>query len=181
MRRAFLIHGAYGNPHENWFPWLREELGKKGFEVIVPKFPTPEGQDLGIWRKMFDKHIEEVDSETIFIGHSLGPSFILDILERIDKRVMMCIFVSGFVGLLGNDKFDKINSTFVDREFDWEKIRKNCDRFVCFHSDDDPYVSLRKGIELSSKVGGDLRIIKGAGHFNSDSGYLKFEKLLEVS
>ena len=72
-----IIHGAYGNPSENWIPWLRESLEKLG-EVIVPEFPTPEGQSLENWRNVFDSS----DENTILIGHSLGPAFILDILER---------------------------------------------------------------------------------------------------
>ena len=31
----FLVHGSFGKPFENWFPWLEEELSKgvekKGF------------------------------------------------------------------------------------------------------------------------------------------------------
>lgn len=24
----FLVHGSFGKPFENWFPWLEEELSK---------------------------------------------------------------------------------------------------------------------------------------------------------
>jgi len=26
---VFIIHGADGHPKENWFPWLKSELGKQ--------------------------------------------------------------------------------------------------------------------------------------------------------
>ena len=29
MTKVILIHGAYGNPEENWFPWLKEEQQRK--------------------------------------------------------------------------------------------------------------------------------------------------------
>lgn len=41
MANVIIIHGAYGNPEENWFPWLKKELEKLDCRVFVPKFPTP--------------------------------------------------------------------------------------------------------------------------------------------
>ena len=37
----FILHGTEGHPGENWFPWLKQELEQKGYNVIVPQFPTP--------------------------------------------------------------------------------------------------------------------------------------------
>ena len=53
MNTIFLIHGAYGNPNENWFPWLKKQLENKRNKVIIPTFPTPEGQTLENWNKIF--------------------------------------------------------------------------------------------------------------------------------
>ncbi len=41
MRNIFLIHGSYGHPQENWFPWLKKELESLGHKVYVPAFPIP--------------------------------------------------------------------------------------------------------------------------------------------
>ena len=43
----FIFHGTGGYPKENWFPWLKQQLEIKGFNVTVPQFPTPEGQSVG--------------------------------------------------------------------------------------------------------------------------------------
>lgn len=173
-----MIHGAYGNPEENWLPWLNDELEKSGNIVIVPAFPTPENQSLDTWLKVFEPHQTQLNSDTIMIGHSLGPAFILNVLERINTPIKACYFVSGFLGLLGNLDFDEINKTFTDKDFDWDKIKQNCKKFYIYHSDNDPYVSLEKSRELADKLGVETRVIKGAGHFNLDSGYDKFELLL---
>lgn len=84
-------------------------------------------------------------------------------------------FCCGFYWVLGNSKLDEINKSFIDKPFDWEKIRKNCKNFYVFHSDNDPYVPLKEG----KKLGVDLIIILNAGHFNAKAGYTKFEMLLE--
>ncbi|MBU0760931.1 MAG: alpha/beta hydrolase [Nanoarchaeota archaeon] len=178
--KFFIIHGSYGSPKENWFPWLKERLEEEGNNVFVPEFPTPNNQSLDNWMKVFDDfYSSEVGEDSIFIGHSLGPAFILSILERLNIKVKACFFVSGFLGLLGNPEFDEVNKTFIAKEFDWERIRKNCENFYVYHSDNDPYVSLEKAKELAEKLGTEVIIVKNAGHFNESSGYLKFELLLK--
>lgn len=34
MKKALLLHGAYGNPTENWFPWLQQKLN--GTLNVIP-------------------------------------------------------------------------------------------------------------------------------------------------
>lgn len=177
--KYFLIHGSYGNPNENWFPWLKDYLESMGHQVITPIFQTPNNQSLESWTEEFKKYESQIDEDTIFIGHSLGPSFILSILEKINVKVKGCIFVAGFLGLLNNKDFDEINHTFTNREFNWEKILENCDNFYVLNSKDDPYVPLEKGYELSRYLKTELQVFETAGHFNLDSGYDKFEDLVK--
>jgi len=65
MRNIFIIHGSYGYPEENWFPWLKKELKKLGDRVFVPQFPIPKekrrnqawgGHDLTGWIKKLNKY-----------------------------------------------------------------------------------------------------------------------------
>ena len=123
--RVFLIHGALGNPDENWFPWIRQELENDGHEVIAPTFPTPQGQSLFAWQEVFSSY--HVNSDDVFVAHSLGPAFVLSLLEKVSCKA--CFFVSGFTGFLDNETFDTINRSFVDRDFDWELIRRHCEEF----------------------------------------------------
>ena len=177
--KAFIIHGTFGHPNENWFPWLKQELEKIGFEVFVPAFPTPEGQSLGAWKKVFEEFLPQVDGETIFVGHSLDPAFIINVLERVERPVKACFFVSGFVGSLGNQEFDELNDSIANRGFDWEKVKKNCARFFVFHSDNDPYVSMEKASELAGRLGVEPVVVGEAGHFNEKAGYKEFPLLLK--
>ncbi len=179
MTNIFIIHGAYGNPEENWFPWLKVELEKINCKVFIPEFPTPENQSLTTWLNVFEEYNQYVDENSIFVGHSLGPAFILNILEKIEKPVKACFFASGWIGLLGNPYFDKINKTLVDKKFDWRIIKQNCKKFFIFYSDNDPYVSLKKSEELSRNLGTEAILVKNAGHFNKETGYSKFELLLK--
>ncbi len=176
--KAFIIHGAYGNPQENWFPWLKEKLESLGWKVYVPKFPTPEGQTLENWMKVFGNYIPLVDKDTVFIGHSLGVPFILHLLERLEKPVKASYLVAGFSREIGIPEFDKINASFLGK-FDWDRIRENCREFVVFHSDNDPYVPLELGKEVAEKLNAKFILVSGAGHFNEKAGYTEFPRLLD--
>lgn len=179
MKTAFLIHGSYGHPENNWFPWLKTKLIEQGWNVIVPKFPTPEGQNLPTWMEVFEPYLPKLDDQTIMIGHSLAPAFILSILEKIDRHIVAAFMVAGFTGLLNDSRFDPIIHTFTEKNFNWPKIHQNCPKFYLFHSDNDPFVPLAKGQELAKSLGSELVTIPNAGHFNTDAKYFKFPQLLE--
>lgn len=176
--KVLIIHGAYGNPNENWFPWLKAELEKLGIKAFVPQFPTPEGQNLDNWLKVFKEYMPYLDEKTILVGHSLGPAFIMNILENLEQPILAAFFVSGFTGLLGKPEFDEINKTITNRKFNYSKIIRNCNKFFIYHSDNDPYVPLDKGKELAAKLNGKLTIIKNGGHINASAGYTEFPLLL---
>ena len=48
-----------------------------------------------------------------------------------------------------------------------------------YHSDNDPYVPLEKGVALANGLGSEVILVEGAGHFNVEAGYTRFERLLE--
>ncbi|MDD5182123.1 MAG: alpha/beta hydrolase [Candidatus Nanoarchaeia archaeon] len=173
--KVVIIHGAYGNPEENWFPWLRLELQKLGHDVVVPRLPTPEGQNLKNWMNIIKRY--QIDDNTILIGHSIGAALILRILEK--TRAKAAYLIAGFIGALGNEEVDSINSTFFEKPFEWYEIKNNCKKIAMFSSDNDPYVPAKKRDELAEKLGIKPIIVKGAGHFNVKAGYTKFELLLK--
>ncbi len=175
----FIIHGVYGNPGENWIPWLRINLEKLGHNVFSPSFPTPENQSLANWHRVFEGYRKYLKCDSILIGHSIGVAFLLNILENIDFQIRASYLVSGFIELLDNPNFDNINKTFIDNGFDFNKIKNHSKDFIIFHGDNDSYVSLEKSQNLADNLGSRVNIISGAGHFNVDSGYDHFDLLLQ--
>ena len=178
MKTAFIIHGAYGSPNENWIPWLKKELENKNWRVKVLVFPTPEAQNLDSWLKVISPFLHGMNDEDVLIGHSIGATFILHILEKLKISIKASYLVAGFLGALDNPEFDEINKTFM-KDFDWNTIRKNSIQFYIYHSDNDPYVPIGESKKLAKLLKTKVTIVKNAGHFNTDSGYTKFENLLE--
>ena len=175
----FIFHGIYGHPQENWFPWLKKELESRGFEVIVPKFPTPINQTRESWLRVILKYEERMNNETVLIGHSLGAAFILDYLEQTNKKIKAAFLVAGYHKLINNE-FDELNKTFVGREFNWEKIKGNCGKFFVIASDNDPYIPLGINEELAEILDGELIVVHKGGHLNKKAGFDQFPQLLEI-
>ncbi|MCL4363840.1 alpha/beta hydrolase [Patescibacteria group bacterium] len=178
MRNIFIFHGTGGSPDGNWFPWLKEKLEEEGLHVIVPKFPTPEGQSLSTWLNILNKYKEYINEETIFVGHSLGGMFLLKVLEQLKGHVSAAFFVSAPVGVRPIKYYDS-DYAFTHFEFDWPSIIHKAKKFRAYHSDNDPYVSLGNGKELARRLGIELTFIPSAGHINAESGWIKFDKLYQ--
>ncbi len=178
--RAFIIHGTYGSPTENWIPWLKTELEQLGCEVIVPSFPTPEGQDLATWLSVWQPYNAQLDDQTILIGHSLGATFVLRILEQAPHPIRTAFLVAGFAQPLEISSLNSLLASFVKPPFNWVKIRQNAAEFHVFQSDNDPYVPFERGGELARNLGCEMTIVKNAGHFSEKTGYTHFELLVEA-
>ena len=179
MTNVFIFHGTGGYPEENWFPWLKNQLENLGCNVIIPQFPTPKNQLLGNWLKILETYKKFYNENTILIGHSLGGTFLLKVLEKSDIKIKASFLIAAPIGVLPikNYEADKL---FIEKfGFNWNKIRSNCKKFFVFHSDNDPYVSLGNGKELSKQLDTNLIFIPNAGHFNTSAGYTQFDGLLE--
>lgn len=179
MPKVFILHGWGATPDSNWFPWLKTELEQKGYAVFVLAFPDPDLPNLKKWLNEFEKYKKYIDKNTIFVGHSLGATFIFHILQEFEHPIKAAFLVAGFAGATGTE-CDRYVGDISMRDFNWEKIRKNCKKFVMFASDNDQYVPLEKSEELSKVLSAELIIIKNAGHLSAGSGYLTFNKLRDA-
>jgi hypothetical protein len=177
---VIICHGAYGHPEENWYMWLGRELEKSGCKVFIPKFPTPNGQSLDNWLKVLKKLDKHIGPDTILVGHSVSCAFVLKKIEQLRNPIKAAFLISSFIGGVGDEKFDVINRSFFESGFDWNEIKKNCTHFEVWHGNDDPYLSVARGQEIACKLEVNLKVIKGAGHFNEKAGYKQFPLLLKA-
>lgn len=147
--------------------------------MIVPQFPTPNDQNPETWFKVFDKYKKEVDEDTILIGHSLGGTFTLKVLEKLETPIKAAYLVAAPIGIMPIRNY-ATDKPFLDHSFDWDKIKKNCKKFVVFHSDDDPFVCIENAESMAKNLNANFIHEKTAEHFNAGAGYTKFEDLLAL-
>jgi uncharacterized protein len=179
--KIVILHGTGGNPEDNWFPWLKDILEDRGHEVCIPEFPTPENQSLKNWSNTLKDQVHfTLDKDTILIGHDLGANFILHILDiDMNEPVRKAILVSGFCNKLGHKVFDELSSTFIEKEFNWDRIKSNATEFIIYQGEGDPYVPIFEAEELEENLDAELNIIPDGQHLNEEAGVIIFEELLE--
>ena len=154
--RVIVLHGAYGGPDTNWFPWLRAELVARGVEVVLVRLPTPEGQSLEAWFDAYDLVTNALaPSGTILVGHSLGAAFALRVVERAAEPFEGLFLAAAFVGALGLPAYDPLNQSFFSIPFDWAGIHERKGAACrCWAGDDDPYVPLSRSREVADRLPG---------------------------
>ncbi len=192
-----LFHGSYGNNQENWLPYLKNQLEKLGQEVILEQYPVEDYdavvakgktykspvQNIDTWTKKFSEIYEskiKKRSDIVFIGHSLAPVFILEMVEKFLIPLQAAIFVSPFFVLHNLWKFDAVNGSFYRKNFDFETLKQLIGKSYVLYGDNDPYVPAEQPKEFAEKLGSEIFAIKNGGHLNKSAGFAKFPQLLEI-
>ena len=178
MYDYLIIHGSYGSPFENWFPWLFNKLEQEGKKVLAPQFPTI-SQNYDNWNSVMQTYDKYIDNNTSIIAHSLGPAFIIDYLYEHKKSVKNLFLVAPFYGLINIADFDFVNKTFFVLS-DLTKANEYFHSAWCIFSDNDPYVPISLSKNFSGALNATELIITGGGHLNSSAGYTTFKELWDV-
>jgi len=149
-----LIHGYGGSPNANFFPWLKNELERRGAKVYVPELPTPKNPRVYEQAEAVLK-FAHFDENTILLGHSLGGVVALKILERLSKPVRKTVLVGSFI----ENKFFN-NDTFESYTFDWKfdvkKIKANAGEIHLLRDLTDNLVPAFQADNLRKKIGGTI-------------------------
>lgn len=181
MKRFLILHGTDGSPQSNWYMWLKGVLIGKGYQAWLPQLPDSNKPNAEKYTKFLLSNKNFIfDEDTILIGHSSGAVEIFNLLQSlpVSTKVGGAILVGVFKDDLGWDALDE----FFTAPFDFEKINKNCSKFIYIHSDDDPYCPIEHADYFVEKTDGELIVFEGQGHFNTEVGpqYKKFPELLEI-
>lgn len=185
-KRIFVVHGWEGGPDNDWMPWAKRELSKKGYEVHLLSMPTPEYPRIDIWVGYLKKEIEPGEGN-ILIGHSIGCQTILRYLATLpeDQKFDKVIFVAGWVSLtslaLRTPEEQEIVKPWYETPIDFDKARLHTNRFMAVFSDNDPYVPYEENAKAyQEKLGAEIILQKGMGHFNEEAGVTRLPVLLEL-
>lgn len=186
MDRAFIIHGWDGYPEEGCFPWLKEELEKKGFEVHTPAMPQPLHPKIDTWISFLREQVGVPDEHTFFVGHSIGCQTILRYLESLpeDTKIGGAVLLAPWIHLTDEayetEEDSEIAKPWIQTLIQWDNVKSHSNKFIAIFSDDDPLVPLTDSKIFEEKLGTKTIIEHAKEHFSGSSGIKELPSLLNA-
>ncbi len=165
MKKVLILHAWTSTAKSNWYPWLKKELEKKGYEVFLPDLPTMASQlpDLSRMMKYLAKNYS-FDQDTVVVGHSLGAVLGMRLGEKYKFNKLITVSGWDYNDLCAEHKL------FWKTMIDHKKIKKNVKEIICIGSDNDPYYTAISFEDTANRLGGKFILIKGKSHFSKSSG-----------
>jgi len=171
MKRIFVVHGWQGHPDEVWFPWLKNELENRGFQVSLLQMPDTEYPVIEKWVPYLANAVGDADEQTYFVGHSIGCQAILRYLEALPSNIKVggAVFVAGFLHLTGVEKPDEVLMCWpwINNSIDFEKVRTHTNNFIAIFSDNDIFVPLTNEKLFEQNLKAKTVVLHNMNHFNN--------------
>lgn len=186
--KFLILHGSFGSPESNWFPWLKKELEKLGHEVKAPQLPIddyeiaekllaagkkfiPQHQTLENWLDYYEIELSGWvgdGQQVVVVAHSISPVFTLHVIEKYKVRFASAIFVSPFFQKLNlNGSYELVNNDFYFEDFNFKMIREYLPVSYAIYTDNDPYVPRQIAENFIQKLGSIPILLKGGEHLGS--------------
>ncbi len=183
--RVFIIHGWGGSPDHDWHQWLKQKLEEKQFKVEVPAMPDSLNPNIVSWVSKLKEAVGKCDTNTYFIGHSIGCQAIMRYVQQLDKteKVGGIIFVAGWFNLTDNtwdDTYTKeIAIPWLNTKIDFEKIKRHTSKIVNFYSEDDLYVPVSDALLFKERLNAKIVSVGNKKHINEEDGVTEVPFVVE--
>lgn len=178
MKRAVILHAMGQNSKGHWYPWLKAELGRRGYRVWVPNLPTADHPDP---TKMTEFLLARKDwdwEDNLVIGHSSGAVEMLHLLPRLSHTVRAAVLLGSFDRVLWQEDHDLL---FAE-PLDFTAAKPKAERWLVVHGDNDPWCPVEGAAHIADEVDAEMVIVHGAGHFSTslDPAFIENPQLLTI-
>jgi predicted alpha/beta hydrolase family esterase len=159
MKAIFLPGNGGGSTHDNWFPYVKTELEKVDIQVIAADFPDNYVCKASVWLPFIEQL--GADKETILIGYSTGAIAAMRYAQ--DHKILGSVLVAAYYTDMGIE-LEK-EAEYFDTPWEWEKIRRNQQFIIQFHSNNDPIISKDEARFVHEKLHSTYEELDKNGHF----------------
>ena len=165
QKQVLILHAWYEKPENNWYPWLKTELEKRGYTVFIPDLPTMQTDlpDMQQQLSQIERTIT-IDSKSIVVGHSIGCLLAMRLAEKYSYNKMFLV-----AGWDYDDLYPQ-HRLYWKTPINHDAIKQNVKEIFCFSSDNDPYTTAFTVEEMSKRLNGKFILVPGAGHFTEKYG-----------
>ncbi len=186
MNKIYMVHCWDGYKDDGWYPWLDEELTKRGNKVFRFDMPNTEEPIIKEWVSFLDKQVSQLDENTYFIGHSIGCQTILRYLEsKKECKIGGMLLVAPWLDLLENAVSDEesyaIAQPWINTKINFEKVKRFTDNINCIFSDDDYFVSLDQKDEFEKLLNSNITLVHNKGHISQDDDVYELKEIKEIA
>lgn len=181
MKNIILIHGYNGIP--KIYEWLKEELTKLGYNVIVPEFPPREGVVYKSWKSILEKYKEQIKSDSVIVAHSIGNEFIIKYLNENNLDIDLYISLAGFLRYFeteGKEDLNRACKEFLATPNEIENFKKKSNKRYSIYSNNDHIVPLDILEDYPKSINAIPVFIKNIGHMGKKSGLEEIPKVIEI-
>lgn len=164
QKNAILIHGFEGHGDQGWFSETKNFLENNGYIVYNPDFPNTNKPSYTEWKKFFEENLlPKVNKDTLFVAHSLGPTFLVKYISENDLKIKTALFVSPAVRK--NPDLPEIDEFFENLNL--PRVKKSIDDIHIMYSND-PYIPQEDFKYLISELEAKNIHIDGKEHFTQN-------------
>ena len=186
--KVLIIHGFEGNGDGNWFPWMKNNLEKLGCEVFTPTMSTSHHPDLQSWMNELQPYLDQLDENSIVIGHSLGSKAALHLLAQGGKKVGKLFLVASAIGnpkrnwawlkkVWANSDLDALKK-FWEQPIDWKSADQFASKKYIIVSKDDPFID-SEHYKTAALNDLQVEVWNGQGHFCQTENQKLYDYILK--
>lgn len=186
MKNVIFVHGISGLHTEKFLSSLEQKCKELGLAFYAPSLGSYKDEiTYNGWKKYFDENIlSHINSETIFISHSLGTQFAVKYFVERDLHVGLYISLAGCKDVFkikqsspsGFFKLAPISRQFKPTEEEFNKFKKINFEKIAMYSDDDPIFEQWNLEGYALSTGASSVKVHGKGHFSVE----KIDELEEL-
>ena len=173
MQKVLLLHGWGGSDDPHWQSYLASQIAKDYGTVSFLRLKDPDSPKKDEWMRQLKESLTDFKPDVV-ICHSLANILWFHLCnEQIDMPEIKKLFLVALPSL--KQEIKEVDTFFPI------KVPKNlyAHEAILVASTNDPYMSLNEVKELKQRLNIPMKILENAGHINADSGYGKWDWILE--
>jgi len=176
-----IIHGWGATAKSDWFPFVKNKLTKKEYNVDIPLMPNTDKPKINKWVGKLKKL--NPTKNTIIVGHSVGCQTILRYLEKENKIFNKIILVAPWVTIkeenADEDEPWEIAKPWAETPIDFNKIKNKSKKFIIIYSENDIYGVKKDIFDLKDKLNAKIVNLGKKGHICQEDGITQLPELIK--
>lgn len=161
--RVVLIHGYKSSFADAFWPWVRDELTRRGHDVITPELPNAADPVCQDWVDAINRSIRDVHGDTIFVAHNLGCVALLHYFEQANMSgtPKVSILINP-VFHIGAERF----ASFFDPAVDMDTVEWKSQEYILLRAKDDTTIPRSHVERYERELNGRVVEVESGGSFS---------------